>query len=271
MTSKPQRTPFDLCFNAVRSGDLDYLRHHLGDSGLDVNQRYHDVNKSTMLHKACNDGNAAVVRLLLEDPHVLPNLRDGQEQTPLLCICTNGNVHVLEVLLEFPTVEVNLPDRYGATPLWWAARLNHVEVVRKMLQTKTRKIDLNVRSAEVEWDEEASKTTALQIAQKKGNTEIVDLLTKAIEAKKAEAEGKPSTPTLEAKVSTPIPADSAEVEELHREVKALKLKLGTLENRSGKAIPTYVVFYYCWRGAARHFFEDFLWRGAARAGHLDLF
>eukprot|EP01012_Entosiphon_sulcatum_P024527 TRINITY_DN2968_c0_g1_i1.p1 TRINITY_DN2968_c0_g1~~TRINITY_DN2968_c0_g1_i1.p1 ORF type:complete len:1428 (+),score=215.21 TRINITY_DN2968_c0_g1_i1:2250-6533(+) len=76
----------------------------------------HPATESTLLYAACEAGNLAVVRYLVEDAKVNPNVQNGRSKsTPLHTACMQGNAEVAQLLLKCGAKM--LPDAYGDTPL----------------------------------------------------------------------------------------------------------------------------------------------------------
>ena len=61
-------------------------------------------------------------------------LKDTNNQTPLLWAACNGHEAVVKLLLATGQVDADSKDTANRTPLWWAARHGH-EAVVKLLQS----------------------------------------------------------------------------------------------------------------------------------------
>jgi ankyrin repeat protein len=96
----------------------------------------------TPLSWAAGNGYDAVVKLLLRENSVDPDLKDSQYgRTPLSWAAESGPEAVVKLLLETGKVEVDMKDGEGLTPLWWAARKGHEAVVKLLLETGKVEVD----------------------------------------------------------------------------------------------------------------------------------
>jgi ankyrin repeat domain-containing protein 50 len=89
------------------------------------------------LNWATENGNEAVVKLLLETSKVDVDSKDQYGQTPLSLAARNGNEAAVKLLLETGKVDVDSKNQYGKTPLLWEAK-NGNEAVVKLLQEHSR-------------------------------------------------------------------------------------------------------------------------------------
>jgi ankyrin repeat protein len=102
---------------AVASGDAHSVARLLS-RGADVHAR--DVDGSTALHGACEEGHVAVAALLLEadaDVHACTHYRD----TPLHVSARHGRVGTTALLLAHHA-DARATNRFGSTPREWAQR-----------------------------------------------------------------------------------------------------------------------------------------------------
>jgi ankyrin repeat protein len=125
-----------------------------------------DKGDQTPLHQAARNGHEAIVRLLLATGQVEVNAIDNSDQTALLCAAGNGHEAVIKLLLETGKVEVDAIDRFGRTPLLWAAGNGHKAVVKLLLETSKVEVDAM----------DNSDQTALLWAARNGHKAVVKLL-----------------------------------------------------------------------------------------------
>lgn len=114
--------------------DLEWAQELLQLSGGSCKEAVNSLNKqgsSSALYLACLNGNAALVRLLLE-AGALPNLKLSSGWTPLGAAATVGTCEVCDALLGAGAI-VNHATEAGWTPLAAAAENGYVEVVDRLL------------------------------------------------------------------------------------------------------------------------------------------
>jgi len=92
--------------NSVR----DILRGH-----VNVNQQ--DWNSWSALHYASWQGHVPVVKLLLSQNDIQPNLPSDLGYTPLHFACGRGHHEVVKVLLDVPDIDYNAKDKSSRSPL----------------------------------------------------------------------------------------------------------------------------------------------------------
>jgi ankyrin repeat protein len=173
--------------------------------GVDINCTNRHLETPLLL--AAKEGHEALVRLLLAQPGVEPDVADrpwhrhcSWWQTTLAYAAINGHASIVQALLETGQVNVNYRDRQGRTPFSYAAGNGHVEVVRTMLTVAGIDFDGGCRSGNsplyyaVDGNHEAvvrllldtagvrpgplnvSRITPLTLAVEHGNEVIVKLL-----------------------------------------------------------------------------------------------
>lgn len=134
-----------------------------------VNASIPDNSGRTALHWAANQGQEAVVRLLLEkdaDSNILKS--DVHGQTPLFIAAFRGDEGIVRLLLEKGADEdVSKLDKYGRSALAIAAEKGHERVVRLLLEKGAKSVILkpNIHGQ-----------TPLSIAAFRGYEGIVQLL-----------------------------------------------------------------------------------------------
>jgi ankyrin repeat protein len=163
---------------ATFGNDTDTVRQLIA-AGAPVNAA--DIAGDTPLMNAAGNGNLEVVQLLLKaganvnavaGPPMFPvknGIIDLGKFTPLILSSAYGPASVVKTLLD-AGADVNAREARGMTPLMYAAATDHgdVEIARMLM---ARGADLTVKSNAAE--------TALDWANKGGNTALVALLQKA--------------------------------------------------------------------------------------------
>ncbi|KAF2675922.1 hypothetical protein K458DRAFT_447792 [Lentithecium fluviatile CBS 122367] len=142
------RTPFqsrpaeEFCFYSYATAH--WLHHIFYVSGREMAMHtYVTVNNWTSLAWAAENGNEAIVKLVVDSVKVNTNSTDQSGSTPLWWAFQNRHEAVVKLLLDTGKVDVNLKDQNGQTPLFWAAKNRHEAVVKLLLDTG--KVDVNLK------------------------------------------------------------------------------------------------------------------------------
>jgi len=157
---------------AVRCGRACEVSFLLRDHpGINVNWANPHLRLSTALHFASISGQVEVVKLLLAHPAINVNVKDRSGTTPLSLVCESGNLSCVRLLLKDPRINVTLDDNKGCTPLWKACCFGHREAVEWLIASGKHLSETHKGSS---YD--GRHRTALEIARKRKNTEVVSLL-----------------------------------------------------------------------------------------------
>lgn len=113
-------------FVAVKRDDPDLVLS-LAQQGFDVNVR--DPAGQPALFLAIRDQSKKVVEALFNWPKTDFDVRNGQDETPLMLASLRGEIDLVNALLA-KSADVNKP---GWTPLHYACTNGHVEVMRLLL------------------------------------------------------------------------------------------------------------------------------------------
>ncbi|KAK3935206.1 hypothetical protein QBC46DRAFT_462203 [Diplogelasinospora grovesii] len=115
-------------------GPLQMILQRAGQVSTNVDAK--DSRGRTPLSWAAENGNEAVVKMLLDTGKVDVDAKDNSGWTPLSWAAAKGREAVVKMLLDTGKVDVDAKDdENGQTPLSWAAG-NGREAVVKMLQLK---------------------------------------------------------------------------------------------------------------------------------------
>lgn len=132
-----------ILFISTKRGDAEVLKQLLTEhnfnishteetSAFEVDEK--DKQKCTPLWYAVKEGNASIVRLLLEFG-ADPNNKDSRDGTVLHIAASYGFEPVMkELLLSEKILDINEPDEYKATPIYLAAFSGYPDIVSCLLQ-----------------------------------------------------------------------------------------------------------------------------------------
>ncbi|KLJ11224.1 hypothetical protein EMPG_13488 [Blastomyces silverae] len=124
---------------SAENGDFITFDYLLGKGAIPI---FKDNKRRTPLSYAAGSGNVAIVRKLLADARVDPDVKDEEELTPLQWAAINGHEKVVALLLEKEVVDVNSMDRKLRTPLSNAAHRGHEKVVQLLLARNETDVNL---------------------------------------------------------------------------------------------------------------------------------
>ena len=122
------QTPLSL---AAEDGNGALVELLLSKGSVDPHSK--DNRGQTPLSLAAENGHEEVVGLLLAQEGVDPDSRNGNSLTPLSLAAWRGHEGVVELLLAKDNVNPDSKEFYGQTPLARAARKGHTAVVKLLL------------------------------------------------------------------------------------------------------------------------------------------
>ncbi|KAM3624377.1 uncharacterized protein V6R79_022688 [Siganus canaliculatus] len=114
---------------AVETGLRECLKHNYVQS--QINTR--DASGQTPLHLACERGDLACVKELLEESQARTDVKDRNGETALHFAAKQDNPAVIQVMCSRLCVGVNELNNNGETPLHVACRLGRIESVKALL------------------------------------------------------------------------------------------------------------------------------------------
>ena len=100
--------------------------------------------------------------------HILTDLQDKCDVTPLHLACSRGNVAAVEVLLSSPKIKMDASDNNEDTPLHEACIAGDEDIVEMLLQ--------RMKSTDTLLLENDEHQTPLHLACNEGHTKIVNLI-----------------------------------------------------------------------------------------------
>ena len=99
------------------------------------------------------------------------NKSDSEGGTPLYSAACKEDVEVVKILLKYEGIDVNQQSKRGFSPLMVVC-INHGNIAIVGILLACRDIDVNLETLEGE--------TALDIAQTRNHTEVIEVITKHI-------------------------------------------------------------------------------------------
>lgn len=114
---------------AVETGLRECLKHNYVQS--QINAR--DAAGQTPLHLACERGDVACVKELLEESQARTDIRDRNGETAMHCASKQESAFIIQTLCSRLCSGVNELNDHGETPLHVACRLGRVESVKALL------------------------------------------------------------------------------------------------------------------------------------------
>lgn len=133
---------FDDAMRAFHAGDFDSVSAFV-EGGTDLN--FFDEDGESLLHEAARSGNVELVRLLLQQPSLDPNLQSWTGYSALSCACHEKGEEIIRLLLADPRTDPNRIDEcLGYSPLQYAAQRN-LRAVEVLIDHP--RVDVNIRDA----------------------------------------------------------------------------------------------------------------------------
>lgn len=130
--------------------------------------------KMTPLHLAAKNGNAEIVKQLLQVKEIEINAKDFQNDTPLHYATSEGKENVVELLIALKDIDVNQQNNNNETPLHIAVKKNNEAIIK--LLSKVKNIDPNLKSNTIFGYKYVPSDTPLHIATGANNKVIVEAL-----------------------------------------------------------------------------------------------
>ncbi|MEZ0385506.1 MAG: ankyrin repeat domain-containing protein [Verrucomicrobium sp.] len=187
-TNEKGATPLNV---AVRNGKADAFDALIKRPEIEVNKP--DNTGATPLHTAALKNRRSMTKALVEHPKIDVNKQDKTGATPMHAAAEAGFSRPVEELLKHSKIQINKQDNTGATPLYVAAAAGKIKVVEALLtggaeiekRTKDGLTPLHIAARNNEIDVVRALLlngagrldSAIEIARKKGHTEVVELLT----------------------------------------------------------------------------------------------
>ncbi len=155
------RTPLHC---AAENGYLGIVKYLIEEKGVNPNVK--DISGLTPLHFAAGSGSLEIVKYLVEKRGANVSVESNNEQTPLHFAAGNGHLGIVKYLIEEKGINPNATDISGLTPLHFAAGSGSLEIVKYLVEK--RGVDVSAESN--------NNQTPLLSAAENGKLEIVRYL-----------------------------------------------------------------------------------------------
>ena len=156
---------------ASRKGDKAQLISLL-ESGSNIDTT--DAKGKQPLHWAAQNGDTAIVELLLDRGATGIDASDKYGNEPLHLAAYNGHTGVVEMLLDRGAAGIDAPDRGGMQPLHWAARYGRRATIQLLLDRGATGIDApdNTGKQPIHWAARSGDTATVELLLDRGATGI---------------------------------------------------------------------------------------------------
>ena len=148
-------------YKAVEEGDTETVKKLIRSQNVNVNKA--DINGSTPLFMAAQNGHLEVLKLLIEQEASIDQI-DTDRWTPLLVAVANGHLEVVKLLIE-KGASIHQIRTDGWTPLLLAAQNGHLEVAKLLIEKEASIDQIDTEG----W-------TPLLVAVENGHLEVAKLL-----------------------------------------------------------------------------------------------
>jgi ankyrin repeat protein len=155
----------DNLHSASKRGDLEAVKHHLAQKGVNINLRDYRSGQ-TALHATAAKGHLEIVKFLVQSRADI-NSSNRFSETPLHAAAEKGHLEIVKFLVQ-SGAEKDTKDNQNQTPLNFAAFYGHLEIVKFLVESGADKEAKNKEGQ-----------TAFHFAQMNGRTTIVDYLNNA--------------------------------------------------------------------------------------------
>lgn len=137
-----KKTPLELkkeaLLTALKENQLDTIKKELNQrsEGFDIDDKLDE--KWNLLYHACNLGRSEILKFLIEERGVDPNIMDGDDSAFLVACSSQADssevIQVVNVLMD-NNVNFRASNNYGVTPMMSACAKGHIEVVKCLILT----------------------------------------------------------------------------------------------------------------------------------------
>ena len=127
------RTPLH---TAAINGQCETLRYLITELKIEG-----DVHLGILLHAAATGCHTSVVKMLIEEFHCKPSIKDFRGQTLVHKVCENGDTDLIDILIGKYQLDPASKGAHGETPLHTAARFGNTKAVKHLVTKYNVKTD----------------------------------------------------------------------------------------------------------------------------------
>lgn len=133
---------------ACEYGYLDIVKFIVSCGGKTLYKIIHKQNTYNVLHSACIGIGASidVVKYLIEDLKIDPNIKDYEYANPLHCAVTGGHLDIVAYLVEVCKVEIDSKDNYGNTILHNCCMWGYLDIMKYIIGCGKHNININTKN-----------------------------------------------------------------------------------------------------------------------------
>eukprot|EP01101_Sappina_pedata_P012196 TRINITY_DN8335_c0_g1_i1.p1 TRINITY_DN8335_c0_g1~~TRINITY_DN8335_c0_g1_i1.p1 ORF type:complete len:411 (-),score=125.38 TRINITY_DN8335_c0_g1_i1:72-1304(-) len=142
LNARDERTGDTPLIIACENGHLDFVRELLR---LGVSLNLADCEGRTALHKTVLKGNTDILRALLMQSALDPNIQDNNGHSPLVLAIHNNQLLVIDQLLERDGLSTDVEDPSGQQPIHHACKASSFKAIRSLAKNN---VDINSKNRE---------------------------------------------------------------------------------------------------------------------------
>lgn len=113
---------------AAAHGNLSVIKLLLAEGHMQPNLRDH-FHRPPVFY-AAGAGQHTILQSWLVERQTDPNCRDYYGSTLLSVAARNDHTETVEFLLSVQNINANMADNFGRTPVWWADRMKNLHMVK---------------------------------------------------------------------------------------------------------------------------------------------
>lgn len=123
-------------FSALESGSTEQVTDLLKEPSINLNWKISTGVFSgwSILHMASANNDVEIVKLILSNPRIDPNIRNNYGYTPLQIAVARESYQVVQCLISDPRVVINVLNPYGETVLYRVSQSGNTQLVEILIK-----------------------------------------------------------------------------------------------------------------------------------------